>query len=116
MSIHWRESKMQRFLLFLLAVAIIAVPVAASADDAIPPWVKAAQAKGPMTADEARAFIKRLAKYVEENHLKHNADSPQRGMIYEYFDTTRKGEIAQFVQGEALDTMHDGAWYCAAMI
>jgi hypothetical protein len=87
-----------------------------TADDETPAWVAKAISKPPMNADETRAFIRRLATYVEEHHLKKAAASPQRGMLYEYFDTTRAGELDQFIQGEALDTMHDGAWYGAAMV
>lgn len=59
--------------------------------------------------------MRELAEIVFKHHLKRNADSPQRGMVYEYFDVKRAGEFDQFVQGEALDTMHDGAWLAAAM-
>jgi len=69
-----------------------------------------------MTAAETRAFMKRLARYVEVNHLKTEAGSDQRGMVYEYFQVARKGQFDQWIQGEALDTMHDGAWYAAAMV
>lgn len=71
---------------------------------------------GPLTADETRAFMKRLAVYVEENHLKKDPKSEQKGMVYEYFDVRRKGQPDQWVQGEALDTMHDGAWFCIALV
>jgi len=37
-------------------------------------------------------------------------------MVYEYFDVRRKGRFDQWVQGEGLDTMHDGAWLAAAMV
>ena len=57
-----------------------------------------------------------LAKFVEENHLKKDPKSEQRGMVYEYFDVQRKGRRDQWVQGEALDTMHDGAWLAAALV
>jgi hypothetical protein len=83
------------------------------------PWEKAvaaAAAKKPMTVAEAEAFIRRLHDYVRENHLKADPNSPQRGMVYEYFDTTRKGKPDQWVQGEALDTMHDGAWLALSMV
>jgi hypothetical protein len=70
----------------------------------------------PLTADETREFMKRLAKFVEENHLKKDAKSEQKGMVYEYFDVKRKGQPDQWVQGEALDTMHDGSWFCAALV
>ena len=38
--------------------------------------------------------------------------APQRGMIYEYYDVKNK----PWVQGEGLDTMHDGAWFAVAMV
>jgi hypothetical protein len=69
-----------------------------------------------MSGAEARSFMKRLAQYVFEHHLKKAGDSPQRGMIYEYFDVERAGQFDQWVQGEALDTMHDGAWFGAALV
>ena len=37
-------------------------------------------------------------------------------MIYEYFHVARKGQHDQFIQGEGLDTMHDGAWFAVAMV
>ena len=48
-----------------------------------PAWTRA-QERPPMTAGETRAFMKRLATYVFEHHMKRD-DSPQRGMVYEYF-------------------------------
>src|SRR4051794_24065672 len=66
----------------------------------------------PMNAEETRAFMRKLAGFVEEHHLKKDEKSAQRGMIYEYFDVRKK----QWVQGEALDTMHDGAWFGAGMV
>lgn len=59
--------------------------------------------------------MKKLATYVEKNHLKSDKDSPQFGMVYEYVDTAKIGRYGQWLQGEALDTMHDGAWYAMAM-
>src|SRR5436189_2483604 len=70
----------------------------------------------PLTADETRDFMKRLAKFVEDNHLKKDPKSEQKGMVYEYFDVKRKGQFDQWVQGEGLDTMHDGAWFGAALV
>jgi hypothetical protein len=70
----------------------------------------------PPTAAETRALMKRLIRYVEEHHLRKDAKSEQRGMVYEYFDTRRAGQFDQWVQGEALDTMHDGAWLAAALV
>jgi len=69
-----------------------------------------------MTASETKAFMKRLARYVFDNHLKKDRKSAQCGMVYEHFDVTRKGRFDQWVQGECLDTMHDGAWFAAAMV
>ncbi|MBM3887625.1 MAG: hypothetical protein FJ388_00710, partial [Verrucomicrobia bacterium] len=83
--------------------------------DRDPAWAQA-HLKPPMTAEETRAFMKRLAQFVFDNHLKRDAKSPQRGMVYEYFWVERKGQPDQFVQGEALDTMHDGAWFAAALV
>ena len=63
----------------------------------------------PLTAEETRAFMRALAGNVFERHLK--KDSEQKGMIYEYVDVPSK----RWIQGEALDTMHDGAWFCVAL-
>ena len=108
--------------LVLTAISTAAIPAPTFAETsppgaaaAAPAWAKAYQ-KDPMTADEAKAFMKRLARFVYDNHLKKNEASPQRGMIYEYLDMNRRGQFDQFVQGEALDTMHDGAWFAAAMV
>ncbi len=68
------------------------------------------------TPAQTRAFMKELARYVFDNHLRQEVKSEQRGMIYEYFDLQRKGQFDQWVQGEALDTMHDGAWFAAALV
>ena len=76
-----------------------------------PAWTTAHQQK-PMTVAETKAFMKTLAQYVFDHHLKQDAKSAQRGMIYEYYDVKSK----QWVQGEGLDTMHDGAWFAVAMV
>lgn len=75
-----------------------------------------AQDPGEPGADETRAFMKKLAAYVFENHLKKDEASEQRGMVYEYFDVAKKGKPGQWVQGEALDTMHDGAWFARGLV
>ncbi|HUU11439.1 MAG TPA: hypothetical protein VM431_13010 [Phycisphaerae bacterium] len=105
---------MGRKLAAIVVVLLLAATLSA-AENTPPAWTKACLA-GPMSADETRDFMKRLARYVYDHHLKKDADSPQRGMVYEYLDTHRMGEFDQFVQGEALDTMHDGAWLAAAMV
>ncbi len=102
-----------RTLLRPVLLFAVATGVAAVAEE--PAWAMAWK-KGPMNAEETKAFMKRLAQFVFDSHLKKNANSPQRGMVYEYMDTTRKGQFDQFVQGEALDTMHDGAWFAAALV
>ncbi|MFW6161298.1 MAG: hypothetical protein ACODAJ_00930 [Planctomycetota bacterium] len=81
-----------------------------------PAWETAWRETKPMTVEETKAFMKRLATFVFDHHLKQDPGSPQRGMIYEYFDVTRDGKADQFVQGEGLDTMHDGAWFAAALV
>jgi hypothetical protein len=77
-------------------------------------WDRAYE-KTPLTPDETKALMKKLATFVVDNHMKRRAESPQRGMVYEYLDMRRRGEFDQFVQGEALDTMHDGAWLAVAL-
>ncbi len=101
----------------LLGIGLLLGTIApvSGADDPAPAWTQADR-KPPMTASETRVFIKTLARYVYDHHLKRAAQSPQRGMVYEYFDTTHPGQYDQFVQGEALDTMHDGAWLAAALV
>lgn len=65
---------------------------------------------GPaLTAEETKAFMKALAAYAVEHHLKKSGE--QKGMLYEYYDVPTK----RWIQGEALDTMHDGAWFGAAL-
>ena len=78
-------------------------------------WNKVA-AQGPLTAAQTKAFMKDLAKYVFDHHLRQDPKSLMRGMVYEYFDVARKGQPDQWVQGEALDTMHDGAWLATALV
>ncbi len=73
-------------------------------------------AEEAMSEQEVRAFMRELAEYIEAHHLKKDPKSPQKGMVYEYVDTTKIGQEGQWIQGEALDTMHDGAWYAAAMV
>ena len=109
---------MKRLLMSMLACVsfLPAAPVVAQPKTDDPPaWAKAADEK-PMSADEARAFMKELTAYVFDHHLRRDAKSAMRGMVYEYFDVARKGQFDQWVQGEALDTMHDGAWLAAALV
>lgn len=101
----------------MLGVTMLtAVALAAEAKPGTSPaWADAHQ-KGPMSAEETRDFMKRLLGYVEAHHLKKSEASAQRGMVYEYVNTRRRGQYDQWIQGEALDTMHDGAWLAAAMV
>jgi hypothetical protein len=81
-----------------------------------PKWATAARDRPPITVDQAKAFMKRLAQFAVEHHMKRDARSPQRGMMYEYWEPKKAAQYDQFVQGEALDTMHDGAWFGVAMV
>jgi hypothetical protein len=87
---------------------------AADAPDATA-WSRAHR-QGSLSAGETRQFMRALAQFVFDNHLKKNPASPQRGLVYEYLDMPRRGQIDQFVEGEGLDTMHDGAWLAAALV
>lgn len=98
----------------LLTCALLA-GVALAADDSAPAWASAAR-QPPMTATETRAFMKSLAQFAVAHHLKTNAASAQCGMLYEYWDHTRAGQLGEFIQGEGLDTMHDGAWFAVALV
>jgi hypothetical protein len=80
-----------------------------------PAWMHAAENRGAMSAEEIKAFMKRLAQHAVEHHMKKAEGSPQRGMMYEYLRWNKRGQPGQFIQGEALDTMHDGAWFAVAM-
>jgi len=101
---------------WLLVAAIVASQPAAAAPgkEEGPAWARA-HLQPPITAAETRQLMRELAQFLFDNHLKKKADSPQGGMVYEYLDVRRKGQFDQFVQGEALDTMHDGAWLAAAL-
>src|SRR4051794_25845576 len=68
-----------------------------------------------LNAEQTREFMKQLAQYVFDHHLRRDAKSLQRGMIYEYFEPTKKNRLGKWIQGEALDTMHDGAWFVSAL-
>lgn len=103
-----------KILPLLLAALALAVS-ARAADPDRGAWVAAAAAKPPMTAEETRAFMKRLAQYVLDHHMKRDEASPQRGFIYEYYRPAKDAQVGSWIQGEALDSMHDGAWFALAM-
>ncbi len=67
-----------------------------------------------MSADEARAFMMKLTRHAVAHHMK-TSGAPQRGMMYEYVWWKKMGQPGRFIQGEALDTMHDGSWFACAM-
>jgi hypothetical protein len=100
------------FRLFVVALFIGSCSVVAQSD---PAWTHAASNRGPMSADEAKTFMLMLAKHAVAHHMKKAETSPQRGMMYEYLWWKQRGQPGQFIQGEALDTMHDGAWFACAM-
>lgn len=91
----------------LLAVLGLAFACSAPAAD----WWDAPRTRayehGPLSADETRAFMRELAQYIFDHHLKRDEQSAQRGMVYEYFNTKRAGHPDHWIQGEALDSMHD---------
>jgi hypothetical protein len=102
--------------LALLSLSITAQSADAATDaDRDPAWAEAYKA-GPMDASQTKAFMKQLAQYVFDHHMKKTSDSPQRGIVYEYFHVAKAGKPDQFIEGEALDSMHDGAWFGVAMV
>jgi hypothetical protein len=80
------------------------------------PAVTPPDAVEPLSRAETVEFMQELADFVFEHHLKQADGSPQRGMLYEYRDMRQTEGPRRFVQGEALDTMHDGAWFAAALV
>jgi len=70
----------------------------------------------PFSEAQTSEFMLALATFIEKNHLKKDPNSMQKGMVYEYRDMRKKSLPECFVQGEALDTMHDGAWLAAALV
>ena len=73
-------------------------------------------AQDQLSKEDTRLFMKKLATFVAEKHMRTIKGSMQHGMTYEYRDMRKEKAPACFVQGEALDTMHDGAWFGAAMV
>ena len=106
---------MKAIIVSVLALCACVLSGAETLPDRDPAWCEAYR-KPPMSEAETRAFIRRLATFVAENHMKRDHGSPQCGMTYEYFRPSRKGQYDQYIQGEGLDTMHDGAWFAVAMV
>lgn len=105
-----------RGMFLLLAIAAGGQGAAAAVDlDRDPAWAEAYKA-GPMNVEQTKAFMRELAQYVFDHHMKKMPDSPQRGIIYEYSHVANAGKPDQFIEGEALDSMHDGAWFGVAMV
>ena len=96
-----------------LLILLAALPLAAQ-ESSHSGWPEAADKRGPMSADEAKVFMKKLAQHAVEHHMK-KSSAPQRGLMYEYVWWKQRGKPGQFIEGEALDTMHDGAWFAVAM-
>jgi hypothetical protein len=103
-------------LLLLLLLSALTLSAALAVDADRGEWVGKAAARAPMTVEETKAFMKRLAQYVLEHHLKRDEKSAQRGMIYEYYAPGKQGTPRQWLEGEGLDTMHDGSWFAVAMV
>lgn len=99
-----------------ICLVAFAALTAGAAQQQAPTWEKVHLTKETMTVDQTKTFMKRLAEFVFDNHLKKDPQLQQCGMVYEYLDVKRSGHFDQFVQGEALDTMHDGAWFAAALV
>jgi len=74
-----------RLATFLVVVCGSVAATIAAAEQEPPAWAEAYR-RPPMTAEESRLFMKELAQFVFDNHLKKEAGSPQRGMVYEYLD------------------------------
>lgn len=92
---------MKSFVCFLgvaLLGCAVATPVAAAADAA---WSR----------QELAGFMRQLAGYVADHHMRRD-NSPMRGMVYEFYEPATK----QQGHGGGLDTMHDGAWFANACI
>jgi len=70
-----------------------------------------AEKAGPWSPDELKSFMKELADYVFEHHVRRDA-SPMRGKVYEFFMPSTK----QQGYGGGWDTMHDGAWFANACL
>ncbi|MCY2969659.1 MAG: hypothetical protein NTZ30_03200, partial [Planctomycetota bacterium] len=68
-------------------------------------------AQDHLSKEDTRLFMKKLATFVAEKHMRTSKETMQHGMTYEYRDMRKEKAPACFVQGEALDTMHDGAWF-----
>lgn len=66
----------------LFALLLFSMPTFVLAQDRDEAW-RAAYRQGPMSAEETRAFMKALAKYVFDNQLRMDT-APMRGMVYEW--------------------------------
>jgi hypothetical protein len=73
-------------------------------------------AQEQLSKEDTLLFMRKLATFVAEKHMRTSRETMQHGMTYEYRDMRKEKAPACFVQGEALDTMHDGAWFGAAMV
>ena len=111
-------------------LAVLALGIAAAVLMAEAP---AAEPDG-WTPKDCDQFMRELAQYVHDHHLKKDERSEQKGMIYEYFHVKRAGNVDQYPEGEALDTivflphrpavrpadaaktLHDGAWFSSALV
>lgn len=87
---------------FLAAAAVLTLP--------LPPAPRASP-ESAWNRDELRGFMRELADYVVEHHLRRD-DSPMRGKVYEFYDPA----TGQQGYGAGWDTMHDGAFFANACI
>ena len=73
-----------------------------------PPKATAATA---WSRQELTAFMRQLAGYVVDHHMRRD-NSPMRGKVYEFYDPATR----QQGYGAGWDTMHDGAFFANACI
>lgn len=84
---------------FTLALGLM--PVSLLAAEAPPAWSR----------PELVGFMRELAGYVVDHHLRRD-ESPMRGKVYEFYDPA----TGQQGYGGGWDTMHDGAFFANACI
>src|SRR4051812_19747937 len=72
-------SRIDPMRLLCLVILLIAIPAAAAPDPEPAPILRGTPEASEPTADEVKAFLRQLAEYVRDHHLKRDPDSPQKG-------------------------------------
>ena len=57
-------------------------------------------AQDQLSKEDTRLFMKKLATFVAEKHMRTSKETMQHGMTYEYRDMRKEKAPACFVQGE----------------